>query len=95
MTTPGTDPLLAEIADYVVRRPIESDAALDAASWSLADSLGCAMLALKFPECRQSLGPVVDGAVMSPGARVPGSGLRAGPRAGRIQHRLHDPLAGL
>ncbi len=79
MTTPGTDPLLAEIADYVVRRPIESDEALDAASWSLADSLGCAMLALKFPECRKRLGPVVDGAVMSPGARVPGAAFELDP----------------
>jgi 2-methylcitrate dehydratase len=73
------DTLLLDIADYVANRPIESQEALDAASWSLADSLGCAMLALKFPECRRRLGPVVDGAVLSPGSRVPGTGFELDP----------------
>ncbi len=73
MSAAEADPLLLEIADYVARRPIESEAAFEAASWSLADSLGCAMLALRFPECRRRLGPVVDGAVLSPGSRVPGT----------------------
>ncbi|MFI5369194.1 MAG: bifunctional 2-methylcitrate dehydratase/aconitate hydratase [Spirochaetia bacterium] len=67
------DGLLADIAGYLVDQPIRSEPAFDAASWSLADALGCAMLALQFPECRRRLGPVVDGAVMSPGSRVPGT----------------------
>ena len=70
---PRADKLLIDIADYVARGSIRSAEAFDAASWSLADSLGCAILALKFPECRMRLGPVVDGAVMSPGSRVPGT----------------------
>ncbi len=73
MSPAGPDALLVEIADYVARRPIESDEAFSAASWSLADSLGCAILALKFPECRRRLGPVVEGAELSPGSRVPGT----------------------
>ncbi len=39
------------------------------------DSLGCALLALRYPACTKLLGPVVPGAVMqSGGARVPGTG---------------------
>ncbi len=79
MSAPGPDQLLADIADYVARGTIQSDEAFDAASWSLADSLGCAILALGFPECRMRLGPVVDGAVMSPGSRVPGTGFELDP----------------
>jgi len=79
MTAPAADSLLTEIAGYVAQKPIQSEAALEAASWSLADSLGCAMLALKFPECRQRLGPVVEGAVMSAGSRVPGTAFELDP----------------
>ena len=73
------DGLLADIADYLVDQPILSEPAFDAASWSLADALGCAMLALQFPECRRRLGPVVAGAVMSPGSRVPGTAFELDP----------------
>jgi len=76
------DSLLTEIADYVAGRPVTSDQAFDAARWSLADSLGCAMLALGFPECRNRLGPVVPDAVMSPGCRVPGTGFELDPVQG-------------
>lgn len=79
MSQPEADPLLVEIAEYVSRHPVESEAAFEAASWSLADSLGCAMLALRFPECRRRLGPVVDGAVMSRGSRVPGTAFELDP----------------
>jgi len=61
---PPTDGLLAEIAGYVADRNIQGDAAWDTAVLSLADALGCAILALRFPECRRRLGPVVEGAVM-------------------------------
>jgi len=73
------DGLLAAIAGYLVDQPIQSEPAFDAASWSLADALGCAMLALQFPECRRRLGPVVEGAVMSPGSRVPGTSYELDP----------------
>lgn len=76
--TVGPDGLLAEIADYLTR-PLETESAFQAACWSLADSLGCAMLALTFPECRRRLGPVVEGAVTPSGARVPGTGFELDP----------------
>ena len=70
-----TDPdsLLIDIADYVADHPITSDEAYDTARWCLMDSLGCALLALNYPACRQRLGPVVPGATLANGARVPGT----------------------
>jgi 2-methylcitrate dehydratase len=37
------------------------------------DSLGCALLALDFPACSRLLGPIVPGATMRGGARIPGT----------------------
>ncbi len=36
------------------------------------DTLGCGLLALRFPECTKHLGPLVEGTVVPFGARVPG-----------------------
>jgi len=68
-----TDSLLEEIVDYVYGPPITSDVAWETARWCLMDSLGCAMMALKFPACTKLLGPVVPGASLENGARVPGT----------------------
>jgi 2-methylcitrate dehydratase len=43
------------------------------------DTLGCGFLALKFPECRKLLGPLVDGTVVPNGARVPGTSFKLDP----------------
>ncbi len=67
------DPLLVEIADYVLSRGIESKEAYDTARLCLMDSVGCMMLALKFPACTKLLGPIVPGAEMTGGVRVPGT----------------------
>src|ERR1041384_5775471 len=37
------------------------------------DSLGCAMLALQYPACVRHLGPIVPGAEVPHGVRVPGT----------------------
>ena len=37
------------------------------------DTLGCGMLALGYPACTKLLGPVVPGASLRGGARVPGT----------------------
>ena len=76
------DALLCEIAQYVADRAIESDAAFDSAVLSLADSLGCAILALRFDECRRRLGPLVEGAVLPGGCRVPGTSFELDPVQG-------------
>jgi len=41
--------------------------------------LGCGMLALEYPACTKLLGPVVQGAVMPGGARVPGTSFELDP----------------
>lgn len=66
------DPILIKIADYALKYNNPSPEALKCARLCLADSMGCAMLALNFPECRQLLGPWVEGTVIPHGARIPG-----------------------
>src|SRR5688500_18074423 len=70
---PDPDALLVEIADYASRRAVDSVEAYDTARLCLMDSLGCMMLALNFPACTKLLGPVVPGAEMKNGVRVPGT----------------------
>ena len=76
---PPTDEVVASIADYIAAPPVFSDEAYDTARWCLLDSLACAALALKFPECTKLLGPVVPGAEMTGGARVIGTAYELDP----------------
>jgi 2-methylcitrate dehydratase len=76
------DPVLVDIADYVADFRIGEGEALETAALCLADSLGCAMLALNFPECVRMLGPVVPGIRVENGARVPGTAHELDPVAG-------------
>jgi len=43
------------------------------------DTLGCGLLALRFPECTKHLGPIVEGTQVPNGARVPGTPFRLDP----------------
>ena len=70
---PPFDPLLCQIADYVCDHNITSDEAFATARYCLLDTLGCGLLALKYPACTKLLGPVVPGTVVPNGARVPGT----------------------
>lgn len=72
---PGYDDEIQEIADYALNGPVASDEAFQTARHCLMDSLGCALLALRFPECTKHLGPMVPGTVVPHGARVPGTQL--------------------
>ncbi|MEM9940673.1 MAG: bifunctional 2-methylcitrate dehydratase/aconitate hydratase [Planctomycetota bacterium] len=73
------DSLLHDLADYVHNQKIESSLAYSTAKHCLMDSLGCGFLALAYPQCRKMLGPVVPGASMKGGCRVPGTGLELDP----------------
>lgn len=73
------DPLLTEITDYVTAPADFSDEAYATARLCLMDSLGCAMLALNYPQCVKMLGPVVPGAICPGGARVPGTAYELDP----------------
>jgi 2-methylcitrate dehydratase len=70
---PDYDEVISDIAEYVINGNITSNQAYETARFCLMDSLGCAMLALNFPECVKLLGPVVPGATLSGGSRVPGT----------------------
>jgi len=65
--------VLLDIADYVCDYEINSDEAYDTARNCLMDTLGCGLLALRFPERTKFLGPLVEGTVVPNGARVPGT----------------------
>ena len=70
---PEPDQVLVDIAEYVANGVIESDLAYDTARNALIDSIGCGLLALRYPECTKLLGPVVPGTYVPDGARVPGT----------------------
>jgi 2-methylcitrate dehydratase len=69
---PEPDPILVDIAEYVADYPIDSQLAYETARHCLIDSLGCGLLALRYPECTKHLGPVISGTHVPNGARVPG-----------------------
>ena len=73
-TRPDHDGLNVEIAEYVLSTDVTgSDEAMETARYCVMDSLACAMLALDHPACTKLLGPVVEGADLKGGARVPGT----------------------
>ena len=76
---PERDEELLNIADYVSAQADFSDETLNTARYCLMDALGCAFLALRFPECTNLLGPVVENQITNGGARVPGTSLRLDP----------------
>jgi len=76
---PDYDPEIRAIVDYVLDYTIESPLARDTARHCLMDTLGCGLLALRFPECARHLGPRVEGMVVPNGARVPGTRYRLDP----------------
>ena len=76
---PEPDQVLVDIAEYVANGVIESDLAYDTARNALIDSIGCGLLALRYPECTKLLGPVVPGTYVPDGARVPGTHFRLDP----------------
>jgi 2-methylcitrate dehydratase len=75
----GADPVLSDIAHYVLEYPADGAQARDTAHLCLMDSLGCALLALGYPECARHIAPVVPGAILPGGARVPGTALELDP----------------
>jgi 2-methylcitrate dehydratase len=73
------DALITAIADYAAAEQKPSARALDNAYYCLMDSLGCAFRALRHPACTKLLGPIVPGALLRGGARVPGTGYELDP----------------
>jgi 2-methylcitrate dehydratase len=79
---PDYDQVITDIADYVLNKKIDSALAYETARLCLMDTLGCGMLALNFPECTKLMGPVVPGAVLAGGVRIPGTNYELDPVQG-------------
>ena len=76
---PDPDAVLVAIAEYARNYTIASPRAYDTARFCLMDTLACGFQALHYPACTKLLGPVVPGAVMPGGARVPGTSFELDP----------------
>jgi 2-methylcitrate dehydratase len=78
---PAPDQVITAIADYALSYEIKSALAYETAGYCLMDTLACGFQALKYPACTKLLGPVVPGATLTGGARVPGTAYELDPVA--------------
>jgi 2-methylcitrate dehydratase len=76
---PEPDEVLTAIADYALSYRITSDVAYETAYYCLMDTLACGFQALQYPACTKLLGPVVPGATMPGGSRIPGTSYELDP----------------
>ena len=76
---PAPDHVLTAIADYALSYEIGSALAYETAAYCLMDTLACGFQALKYPACTKLMGPVVPGATLTNGARVPGTAYELDP----------------
>jgi 2-methylcitrate dehydratase len=79
---PPPDAVLASIADYVIGCEITSEVAYETARYCLMDTLACGFQALDYAACTKLMGPVVPGATMPGGSRVPGTSWELDPVQG-------------
>lgn len=77
---PPFDTVIQAIVDYVYDVDVtHSELAMSTARYCLMDTLGTGYLALNYPACTKLLGPVVPGASLQNGARVPGTDFELDP----------------
>ncbi len=76
------DPVFLKIAEYIAGPSLTSKEAYATARLCLADALGCAVLALQFPECRKLLGPLTPGMRIPNGCLIPGTAYILDPVSG-------------
>ncbi len=73
------DPVITDIAQYALNYNIKSSEAYNTARLCLMDTLGCGLEALSYPACTKLMGPIVPGATMQNGAKVPGTSFQLDP----------------
>ncbi len=73
------DQVITDIVDYAAKYKISSKEAYNTARLCLMDTLGCGFEALSYPACTKLMGPVVPGATLVNGARVPGTSFQLDP----------------
>ena len=77
---PDFDQVIQDIVDYVMTYDVtQSEKAMETARYCWMDTIGCGLFALNYPACTKMLGPVVPGANMNNGARVPGTSYQLDP----------------
>lgn len=76
---PAPDQVLTDIADYAISYRIDSNTAYETAYYCLMDTLACGFQALQYPACTRLMGPIVPGATLPGGARVPGTSYELDP----------------
>ncbi len=76
---PKPDAVITDIADYAAKTKITSTEAYNTARLCLMDTLGCGFEALSYPACTKLMGPVVPGATLVNGAKVPGTSFQLDP----------------
>ncbi|KAI9838788.1 MAG: ATP-binding cassette transporter CGR1 [Sclerophora amabilis] len=76
------DPEIRDIASYIHNYKIESDLAFDTARFVFLDTLGCGLEALRYKQCTNILGPIVEGTIVPNGTRVPGTSYQLDPVIG-------------
>jgi len=77
---PDFDQVIQDIVDYVMTYDVaQSGEAMETARYCWMDTMGCGLFALNYPACTKMLGPVVPGANMNNGARVPGTSYELDP----------------
>src|ERR1700759_5170846 len=76
---PAPDSVITAIADYAASFEIGSALAYETAAYCLMDTLACGFQALKYQACTKLMGPVVPGATLTGGARVPGTAYELDP----------------
>ncbi len=79
---PPFDDILQMMADYVMDYEINGDEAYQTAHYCLLDTIACGLMALNFPACTKMMGPIVPGASMQGGSRVPGTSYELDPVMG-------------
>ena len=67
------DQEIIDIVDYVENYEISSPVAYETAWNCFMDTLGCGLEALEYEACTKLLGPVVEGANLTNGVKVPGT----------------------
>jgi 2-methylcitrate dehydratase len=74
------DDVIEKIVDYVINYDVSASAeAMTTARYCFMDTIGCGLYALQYPACTKMMGPIVPGATLENGARVPGTNYELDP----------------
>ncbi|MEY3168294.1 MAG: 2-methylcitrate dehydratase [Actinomycetota bacterium] len=76
------DQEMVDIVDYVLDYKIDSELAKKTAWYCFLDTIGCGLESLEYEACRKLLGPIIPGARIENGVRVPGTDYELDPVAG-------------